>query len=156
MKKLLMALILSLAVSTSCFAAGVSGRFAAEEKAADALVAALIGNGGTYEQVSKSFSQPFKAKYTAEQFDSLKKEIKSKVGKIKNPNFVQLIKEYSFQKGYNGTDVLIYLGAIDSEKCARVAIVFSEENNAPKVVSIHVAPIALQQNGSTKQEASNK
>ncbi len=156
MKKLLMALILSLAVSTSCFAAGVSGRFAAEEKAADALIAALIGNGGTYEQVSKSFSKPFKEKCSAEQFDSLKKEIKSKVGTIKNPNFVQLIKEYDLQKGYNGIDILLYLGTIDSEKCAQIAVPFVKENNAPRVIDFRVSLIPLKRAVSTKQEAPKK
>ena len=49
MKKTLMALALSMAVSASCFAAGASGRFATEEKTADALVDALTGSTG-YEQ----------------------------------------------------------------------------------------------------------
>ena len=99
MKKLLMALVLSLAVSASCFAAGASGRFAAEEKTADALVAALTGNGGNYEQVSKSFSKGLKEKLTAEQFAAVQAGIQKQVGAIKNPNFVLLNKQFDLQKG---------------------------------------------------------
>ena len=50
MKKILMMLLLSLSISASCFAAGAAGRFSAEEKAADALVAALTGGEATYAQ----------------------------------------------------------------------------------------------------------
>ena len=145
MKKFLMALALSLAVSASCFAAGASGRFATEEKAADALIAALIGNGGSYEQVSKSFCQPLKANLTAEKFAALQKDIKTKIGTIKNPSFVQLTKPYTFQKGYNGVDALIYLGAVDAEKGARILVAFVEENNAPKVADINFNLMPIQQ-----------
>jgi len=152
MKKLLMALVLSLVVSASCFAAGASGRFAAEEKAADALIAALIGNG-TYEQVSKSFGKPVKAKIAkAEQFVAFKNEIKNRIGEIKNPNFVQLIKEYDWQKGYSGVDVLIYLGAVAQDKFVRISIIFAEENKALKIVDFGVRQLNIQR----KNEAATK
>ena len=141
MKKLLMALVLSLAVSASCFAAGASGRFAAEEKAADALVAALTGNGGTYEQVSKSFSQALKEKLTAQQFAAVQDGIKKQVGAIKNPAFVLLNKQYDLQKGYSGIDELVYFGTVTKDKFARIFVSFVEENNAPKVIAFQVTPI---------------
>lgn len=140
MKKLLMALVLSLAISASCFAAGTSGRFAAEEKAADALVAALIGNG-TYEQVSKSFSQGLKAKLNAAQFATVQDSIKKQVGAIKNPNFVILNKQYDLQKGYNGIDELVYFGTVSKEKFARIFVSFAEENGKPMVTGFQVTPI---------------
>ena len=141
MKKLLMALALSLAVSASCFAAGASGRFAAEEKTADALVAALIGNGGTYEQVSKSFSKGLKEKLTAEQFAAVQAGIKNQVGAIKNVNFVVLNKQYDLQKGYNGIDELVYFGTVSKEKFARIFVSFAEENGKPMVTGFQVTPI---------------
>ena len=101
MKKTLMALALSMAVSASCFAAGASGRFATEERTADALVDALTGSTG-YEQVSKSFSQGLKEKLNAAAFTKVKEEIRKQVGAIKNVNFVVLNKQYDLQKGYNG------------------------------------------------------
>ena len=115
-----MALVLSLAVSASCFAAGASGRFAAEEKAADALVAALTGNGGTYEQVSKSFSQALKEKLTAQQFAAVQDGIKKQV---------------------SGIDELVYFGTVTKDKFARIFVSFVEENNAPKVIAFQVTPI---------------
>ena len=42
MKKILITLMALLAISASCFAAGASKNFAAEEKAADAFTAALL------------------------------------------------------------------------------------------------------------------
>ena len=141
MKKFLMALVLSLAMSASCFAAGAAGRFAAEEKAADALIAALTGNGGTYEQVSKSFSQALKAKLTAQQFAAVQDGIKKQVGTIKNPSFVILNKQYNPEKGYNGIDDLVYFGTVAKDKFARIHVSFIEENNAPKVVAFQVTPI---------------
>ena len=144
MKKFLMALVLSLAVSASCFAAGAAGRFAAEEKAAEALIAALTGNGGTYEQVSKSFSQALKAKLTAEQFAAVQAGIKKQVGTIKNPSFVILNKQYNPEKGYSGVDELVYFGTVAKDKFARIYVSFVEENSVPKVVAFQVSPLEAQ------------
>lgn len=141
MKKLLMALALSLAVSASCFAAGAAGRFAAEEKTADALVAALTGNGGTYEQVSKSFSPALKEKLTAEQFAAVQAGVKNQVGAIKNPAFVLLNKQYDLQKGYSGVDELVYFGTVSKDKFARIFVSFAEENGKPVVTGFQVTPI---------------
>ena len=152
MKKTLMALALSMAVSASCFAAGASSRFAAEEKAADALIAALVGNG-TYEQVSKTFGESVKAKISkAEQFVALKNDVKNKIGVIKNPNFVQLAKGYDLQKGYNGVDSLVYLGTITKDKYARLYVTFADENNTLKIVDFGVNLLNIQQ----KNEAATK
>ena len=141
MKKFLMALVLSLVVSASCFAAGASSRFAAEEKAADALIAALIGNGGTYEQVSKSFSPALKAKLDAKQFAAVQDGIKKQVGTVKNPNFVLLNKQYDLQKGYSGVDELVYFGTVSKERFARIFVAFAEENGKPVVTGFQVTPI---------------
>ena len=141
MKKVLTALALSLAVSASCFAAGASGRFAAEEKMADALVAAITGNGGTYEQVSKSFSPALKAKLDAKQFAAVQDGIKKQVGTIKNPNFVLLNKQYDLQKGYSGVDELVYFGTVAKERFARIFVSFEEENGKPVVTGFQVTPM---------------
>jgi len=141
MKKFLMALVLSLVVSASCFAAGASSRFAAEEKAADALITALIGNGGTYEQVSKSFSPALKAKLDAKQFAAVQDGIKKQVGTVKNPNFVLLNKQYDLQKGYSGVDELVYFGTVSKERFARIFVAFAEENGKPVVTGFQVTPI---------------
>lgn len=140
MKKLLMALVLSLAVSASCFAAGASGRFAAEEKTADALVDALTGNT-TYEQVSKSFSQGLKEKLPAATFTNVKNEIRKQVGAIKNVNFVVLNKQYDLQKGYSGVDELVYFGTVSKDKFARIFVSFAEENGKTVVTGFQVTPI---------------
>lgn len=141
MKRFLMTLFLTLAISASCFAEGAAGRFSAEEKAADALIAALTGDSVTYETVSKSFSQGLKKNLTAENFAKTKDAIKKQVGAIKNINFVILNKQYDVQKGYSGVDELVYFGTISKEKFARIYVFFALENNAPKLNAFQVTPI---------------
>ena len=144
MKKTLMALALSMAVSASCFAAGASSRFATEEKAADAMVAALTSNTVTYEQVSKSFSQEMKKNFPVERLAAVKDEIKNKVGAIKNINFVNYVKRYHPEKGYNGIEELHYVGSIGKDKISRISVLFILENNAPKIIDVQVSnPIEL-------------
>ena len=144
MKKILMTLLLSLTISASCFAAGAAGRFNAEEKAADALVAALTGGNVSYGQVSKSFSQALKGKLTAENFAAVQNGIKKQIGAIKNPNLVLFNKQYDLQKGYSGVDELVYLGTVTKDKYARIFISFVEENGGPKVTAFQVSPIEPQ------------
>ena len=141
MKKFLMMLLLSLSISASCFAAGAAGRFNAEEKAADALIAAITGGEATYAQISRSFSQPLKEKLTAENFAAIQKGIKNQLGTIKNPNLVLLNKQYDLQKGYSGIDELMYFGTVAKDKFARILVSFVEENGAPKIAAFQVTPI---------------
>lgn len=150
MKKFLLALFMTLMVSATCFAEGAASRFNTEEKAADALVAALVGNG-TYEQVSKSFTGALREKVNAETFATVKNEIKKQVGNVKNVNFVILTKQYDLQKGYNGIDELVYFGTVSKDKFARIFVAFELENGAPKINGFQVTPIEPQ-----KQEAAKK
>ena len=150
MKKILMMLLLSLTVSASCFAAGAAGRFNAEEKAADALVAALTGGEATYTQVSKSFSKALKEKLTAENFKTVQDGVKKQIGTIKNANLVLLNKQYDLQKGYSGVDELVYFGTVSRDKFARIFVSFTEENGLPKITAFQVTPIVPQKNETAK------
>ena len=151
MKKLLLALVLTFMMSASCFAAGAASRFNTEERAADALIAALTGNSATYESVSKNFSQGLKTNLTAENFAKVKSEIRNQVGAIKDINFVLLNKQYNPQQGYSGVDELVYFGTVSKEKFARIFVSFALENNAPKINGFQVTPIEPK-----KQEAPAK
>ena len=150
MKKILMMLLLSLSISASCFAAGAAGRFSAEEKAADALVAALTGGEATYAQVSKSFSKALKEKLTAENFAAVQGGVKKQIGTIKNANLVLLNKQYDLQKGYSGVDELVYFGTVAKDKFARIFVSFVEENGSPKVTAFQVTPMVPQNNQAAK------
>ena len=110
MKKLLLTVLLTLTISTSCFAEGAASRFATEEKAADTLIAAVTGNTVTYDAASRNFIQGLKTNLPADKFTAYKNDIKTKIGTIKNPNFIQLIKVYNFEKGYTG-----YNGRVDKK-----------------------------------------
>ena len=68
-------LLMLLAMSVNCFAAGASKDFAAEETAADAFVGSLLGSSVSYEQASKGFSAGLKQNLPADKFAELKKTI---------------------------------------------------------------------------------
>lgn len=146
-----MTLLLSLTISASCFAAGAAGRFNAEEKAADALVAALTGGEATYAQVSKSFSQALKEKLTADNFTAVQNGVKKQIGTIKNTNLVLLNKQYDLQKGYSGVDELVYFGTVSKDKFARIYISFVEENGSPKVTAFQITPVEAQKSEPAKK-----
>ena len=141
MKKMLLTAFLALTISTSCFAEGAAGRFAAEEKAADTLIAAITGSTVNYDAASRGFSQGLKTKLPADKFAAMKNEIKKQVGTIKNPNFVLLNKPYNFEKGYNGADELVYIGSVAKDKFARIIVIFALENNAPRITAFQVTPM---------------
>ncbi len=151
MKKILMMLLLSLTISASCFAAGAAGRFGAEEKAADTLVAALTGGEATYAQVSKNFSKALKEKLTEKNFAAVQDGVKKQIGTIKNANLVVLNKQYDLQKGYSGVDELVYFGTVAKNKFARIYVSFIEENGSPKVTAFQVSPIEPQKNEPAKK-----
>lgn len=141
MKKMLLTTLLALTISSSCFAAGAAGIFAAEEKAADAMIAAVTGSTVTYDAASRSFSQGLKTNLPADKFAVLKNDIKTKIGAIKNPSLVQMVKAYNFEKGYTGVDQLIYIGSVTKDKFAQINIVFVMENKVPKIVNFQVNPL---------------
>ena len=141
MKKIILTALLALTVSASCFAAGAASRFAAEEKAADALIAAITGSTVTYDTASRSFSQGLKTKLPADKFTAMKNEIKKQVGTIKDSNFVLLNKPFGFEKGYSGADELVYIGSVAKDKFARIAVIFTLENNVPKITGFQVTPV---------------
>jgi hypothetical protein len=141
MKKILLTALLALTVSASCFAAGASGRFAAEEKAADTLIAAITGSTVTYDTASRGFSQGLKTNLPAAKFAAMKDEIKKQVGTIKDSNFVLLNKPFNFEKGYSGADELIYIGSVAKDRFARIVVIFALENNAPKITGFQVTPV---------------
>ena len=141
MKKIVLTALLALTISASCFAAGVAGRFSAEEKAADTLIAALTGSTVNYDTASRGFSQGLKKNLPADKFAAMKDAIKKQVGTIKDPNFVLLNKPYNFEKGYSGADELVYVGSVAKDKFARIVVIFALENNAPKITAFQVTPV---------------
>lgn len=141
MKKVLIPFIASLAISASCFAAGATQRLGVEEKAADAVVEALTGTSVTYETISKSFTANLKQRLTAQAFANMKKQVKDKIGTVKNISFVTFTRQYNLKNGYNNIDDLVYFGSAGKDKFARFVIHFAEENGALKVAGFDVSPI---------------
>ena len=141
LKKFFLMLFMLLAMSANCFAAGAAKDFAAEESAADALVDALLGRSVSYEQVSKGFSEGLKRNLPADKFAELKKTVNTRVGAIKNANFVVLSKRYDQKNGYTNVDDLMYVATAANGKLARIVITFAPEKNAKKIASFQVTPV---------------
>ena len=100
MKKILITLMALLAISASCFAAGASKNFAAEEKAADAFTAALLNNGA-FATAQAGVASNINEKG----FVEAQKQIKEKIGRISDVNFVLYQKNYDVEKAqYGGAD----------------------------------------------------
>ena len=145
MKKVLSALLLSLAVSGSCFAAGVAQSFVAEEKMADDVVSALTGESVTYEKASKHFSSNLKKNLTAERFTNMKKQIQQQIGMVKNPSLVSLTRQYHLQNGFNNVHDLVYYGSAGKGSYVRIVVSFTEEKGQRRVSAFNVTPINPQQ-----------
>ena len=141
MKKVLSALLLSLAVSGSCFAAGVVQSFLAEEKMADAVVSALTGDSVTYEKASKHFSTNLKNNLTAERFKNIKKQIQGQMGTIKDYNLVSLTRQYHLQNGFDNVHDLVYYGSAGKGRSVRIVVHFMEEKGQRRVSNFDVTPI---------------
>ena len=141
MKKLILMLFLLLTMSANCFAAGASKDFAAEENAADALVGSLVGSSVSYEQASKGFSAGLKQNLPADKFAELKKTIGTRVGAIKNANFVVFSRRFDQKNGYTNVDDLIYVGNAGNGKLARIVVTFAPEKNTKKIASFQVIPV---------------
>ena len=141
LKKLILMLCLLLVMSVNCFAAGASKDFATEESAADALVASLMGGSVSYEQASKGFSAGLKQNLPADKFAELKKTIGTRVGAIKNANFVVFSRRFDQKNGYTNVDDLIYVGNAGNGKLARIVVTFAPEKNTKKIASFQVIPV---------------
>ena len=141
LKKLILMLFLLLAMSVNCFAAGASKDFAAEESVADALVGSLVGSSVSYEQASKGFSAGLKQNLPAAKFAELKKTIGTRIGAIKNANFVVFSRRFDQKNGYTNIDDLLYMANAGNNNQARIVVTFIPEKGSKKIASFQVTPI---------------
>ena len=141
MKKIILMLLMLLAMSVNCFAAGASKDFAAEETAADAFVGSLLGSSVSYDQASKGFSASLKQNLPADKFAELKKTIGTRIGAIKNANFVVYSRRFDQNNAYTNVDDLIYVGNAGNGKLARIVVTFAPEKNTKKIASFQVIPV---------------
>lgn len=141
LKKLILMLFLLLAMSANCFAAGASKDFATEESAADAFVGSLLGSSVSYEQASKGFSASLKQNLPADKFAELKKTIGTRIGAIKNANFVVYSRRFDQNNAYTNVDDLIYVGNAGNGKLARIVVTFAPDKGGKKITSFRVVPV---------------
>ncbi|MDY2869382.1 MAG: hypothetical protein SOU14_00495 [Succiniclasticum sp.] len=149
MKKILITLMALLAISASCFAAGASKNFAAEEKAADAFTAALLNNGA-FATAQAGVASNINEKG----FVEAQKQIKEKIGRISDVNFVLYQKNYDVEKAqYGGAEELVYVGKVvgKPDQVVRINVVFAPENGKQKIVNFFVNVLTLQKQDNAKK-----
>lgn len=134
MKKLAAALALtaSMAVAGVCSAAGEGAALTKETKAAETFFGGLNGvETVTYAQTAATLDAQMKEKFTAEVFAEKQKEVKTKLGNIKESRF------RSFERFDNG-DRVVYLGKYSKQENVVMIVFF---NPAGKIQDFGMHPV---------------
>lgn len=138
MKKLF---LLVVAVMVMCFgsvamAASNSQVLAKEEAAVSQTMSALTGNT-SYEVVSQEFAPELTASLDKKGLADMKKEVKSKLGKMKEMRLVAIQK-------YNDGDRVTYLASFSKEQLVKVEFVFKIDGDNVKVWNFTLVPMEQQ------------
>ncbi len=127
-----MALTASMAVAGVCAAAGDGTILNKEQKAAETFFAGLNGDATvTYAAASATLVPELKTKITADAFAGLQKNVKEKLGNMKEAKF----RRYEH---FDDGDRVLYVGKYS--KAENVAMVFAF-NTTGKIVTFNIAPI---------------
>lgn len=137
MKKLviLVTLVLAMAMTTVCFAAGDGNDLNKQQKIVDKFVAALnLADDSGYASAAAGFSPELKEKMDTKAFVALRKQIKDTLGTMKETKFVAYER---FDQG----DRLTYLSGYSKQQLVRVVYGFNKED---KMTEFIFAPLEVQ------------
>ncbi|WP_455652580.1 DUF3887 domain-containing protein [Phascolarctobacterium sp.] len=132
MKKLVMlvALVLTMAMSAMCFAAGDATELNKEQRVVDKFVTALnAGDSGAFTQLSVDFAPDLQSKITAANFAELQKQMQEKFGNQKEITFAAYER---FDQG----DRLTYLASYSKQKLVRVVYGFNKDGKLTEFVFV--------------------
>lgn len=138
MKKLVMlvTLVVTMAMSAMCFAAGDGSVLNKQQRVADKFVAALnSADSSVFTQLSVDFAPDLQSKITAANFAELQKQMKEKFGSQKEITFAAYER---FDQG----DRLTYLASYSKQKLVRVVYGFNKEG---KLTEFVFAPMEIQE-----------
>ncbi|WP_455655588.1 DUF3887 domain-containing protein [Phascolarctobacterium sp.] len=138
MKKLVMlvTLVVTMAMSAMCFAAGDGSVLNKQQRVADKFVAALnSADSSAFTQLSVDFAPELQSKITAANFAELQKQMKEKFGSQKEITFAAYER---FDQG----DRLTYLASYSKQKLVRVVYGFNKEG---KLTEFVFAPMEIQE-----------
>lgn len=138
MKKLVMlvTMVLTLALSSMCFAAGDGSDLNRQQRIADKFAAVLSASDASgLAQVTGDLAPAMAQKITAENMLALQKEMREKLGRQKESKFAAYER---FDQG----DRITYLASYSKEKLVRVIYTFDKEN---KLVEFLFVPVQMQE-----------
>ena len=139
MKRIFLAItmICMLCFGSTAFAASNGQILMKEEAVASQVMTALTGIM-SYDRISPSFTPELQQTFGKEQLTAMKKEVKTRFGKLQDMKLVSLQK---FDQG----DRVIYLANFAKQNLVRVEFLFNVTTPEPQVMSFALAPIEAQQ-----------
>ncbi len=133
---MLVTLVVTMAMSAMCFAAGDGSVLNKQQRVADKFVAALnSADSSAFTQLSVDFAPELQSKITAANFAELQKQMKEKFGSQKEITFAAYER---FDQG----DRLTYLASYSKQKLVRVVYGFNKEG---KLTEFVFAPMEIQE-----------
>jgi hypothetical protein len=139
MKKLfvLFTALCLLCFSSAAFAA-TNGQVLTKEEAVASQVMSALTKTVSYEVVSQDFTPSLQQALDKAKLNEMKKEVRTKFGKMQDMKFVRLEK---FDQG----DRVTYLASFAKEQFVQVEFLFDVTTDAPKVMSFSLRPLQVQQ-----------
>lgn len=133
--------LLVVAFTVLCFGsvamAASNGQLLTKEEAVTAQTMTALTSNGSYDTVSKDFAPELVASLDAKGFADMKKEIKSKLGKM---NEMKLVLLQKFDQG----DRVTYLASFSKQSLVKVEFMFKVDGNDVKVWNFALTPIEQQ------------
>ncbi|MBQ2247077.1 MAG: DUF3887 domain-containing protein [Selenomonadales bacterium] len=139
MKKLfvLFTALCLLCFSSAAFAA-TNGQVLTKEEAVASQVMSALTKTVSYEVVSQDFTPSLQQALDKAKLNEMKKEVRTKFGKMQDMKFVRLEK---FDQG----DRVTYLASFAKQQFVQVEFLFDVTTDAPKVMSFSLRPLQVQQ-----------
>lgn len=143
MKKvvLIFTALFMLALSSICMAAD-GGDLNKEQKNAELFISGITTNNVVYDKFSAYFDASLKEKLSNNGYDTLKNEVKTKFGDLKEYKF------YSFER-YDKQDKVTYITSFSKEEIVAMVFIFNKDG---KLAEFGLMPMQKQEQ-STEQSA---
>ena len=146
MKKLLLLVTtLCLLCFSSVALAATNGQLLTKEEAAAAQVMTALTKSASYDVVSQEFTPQLQQAIDSAKLSDMKKEVKTKFGKMQDMKLVMLQK---FDQG----DRVTYLANFSKQQFVRVEFLFDVTGDAPKIMNFSLAPIEVQKQAPQAQK----
>lgn len=136
MKKmvLIFTAVFMLALSSICMAAD-GGDLNKEQKNVDVFISGITTTNVAYDKFSANFDAGLKAKLDSNAYDTLKTEVKTKFGDLKEVKF------YSFER-YDKQDKVTYIASFSQEQIVAMVFIFNKDG---KMAEFGLMPMQQQE-----------